>query len=172
MVEKSTKRLIDGHFAGNEKIIARCHLLTHRGYLTKALIQSHSCITKKCPFFEKTNSNYWQIIEGAVREKKNNRDKRKQTLEVTRQRDVLIRETLEKNGHIYITAIHEEPRNLLVISYIYDERVNLSSEILFLRRELGKTIKLQARIGSEEAIERLIHEPHQDKDTGAVYDTL
>jgi hypothetical protein len=37
ILEPEALRLIDGHYAETDRIIARCHLLKHRGYLTKAL---------------------------------------------------------------------------------------------------------------------------------------
>jgi len=162
MFEPLIKRLIDGHYADSDKIIARCHLLTHRGFLTKSLVKSHGCIAKKCPFFEKVKSGYWQAIEKKEQEKKINREKRKLTLKMNNDRDELIRETLEDSGHIFVTSIREESRNFLVISYIYDRQVDLASEIRFLRKKLKKTIKLQARIGSDEAIEQLIRKPRRD----------
>ena len=68
-------RLIDGHYANSNNIIARCHLLTHRGYLTKSLVKSHDCINKKCPFMEKIKKEYWKALDEAKQEKKDNRVK-------------------------------------------------------------------------------------------------
>jgi len=76
--------------------------------------------------------------------------------------DIYIKETLEDSGHIHITSIREEARNLLVIYYIYDKRINLEPEIKFLRETLKKIIKMQARIGSDEAIEQLIRKPRRE----------
>jgi hypothetical protein len=155
-------RLINGNYANNDNVIARCHILIHRGYLTKGLAKAHSCISKKCTFFEKLKPEYWQTLERLENEKKENRLKRKQAVEILNDRDIFIRETLEDSGHIHITLIREEPRNLLVVYYIYDKRINLDLEVKFLSKKLKKTIKLQTRTGSDEAIEQLIRKPRRE----------
>ena len=162
MAEQIQMRLINGNFANSGNIIARCHLLAHRGYLSKALVKSHACIAKKCPFFEKLKPEYWNALEAAEQEKKDNRLKRKQKLEMESERDTLIRETLEDSGCVHVTSIREEKKNLLIINYIYDKRVDLAPEVEFLRENLKRTIKLQARKGSEEAIEQLIRKPRRE----------
>jgi len=77
----------------------------------------------------------------------------------------LIRETLETKGHIYVTAIREESPRLLTVSYIYNERVDLTDEIQFLRDELKKAIRLEARIASDETKELLIRKPCETEKT-------
>jgi hypothetical protein len=131
------------------RAVARCHALLHRGYLSKQLVEAHGCITKKCCFLEKLEHEYWQEFREMERKKK-------------RDRDALVRSTLERSGHIHVTAIREEKNNLLVISYIYDRAVDLSWASGRLHRLLGKDIKLQARTGSEEAIEQLIRKPRRE----------
>jgi hypothetical protein len=155
-------RLIDGCYSKPGKIIARCHILTHRGYLTARLVKSHACISKKCTFFEKVRPEYWQALEKAAQESKDNRLRAKLEREMSSDRDVLIRETLEDSGHIHVTRICEEKGNLLVIFYIYDRPVDLTPEIEYLRKILETRIKLQARVGSDEAIERLIRKPRRE----------
>ncbi|MDR0905481.1 MAG: helix-hairpin-helix domain-containing protein [Oscillospiraceae bacterium] len=156
-----TKRLIDGHYADNKNIIARCHVLTHRGFLTKSLIKSHNCVAKKCPFFERLKPEYWHSVEKAEQETKDRRRKRRQELEMLSDRDVIIRETLEDSGHVHVTAIREDGR-VIIISYIYDRHVDLMPEIEFLRKKLGRPLKLQARTGSDEAMEQLIRKPRRE----------
>lgn len=162
MIGQGTMRLIDGNYAVVRTVIARCHLLTHRGYLSKNLVKSHDCIKKKCPYFEKLKPEYWQALEKADKTKKENRKKLKQEAVLKYDRDVFIKETLEDSGHIHVTSINDEKPNLLVISYIYDKRVDLSSEVDFLRGQLKKTIRLQARSGSEVAIELLIRKRRRE----------
>ena len=159
--EHEQLRLIDGHYTYSSNIIARCHLLAHRGYLSKTLTKSHDCIVKECPFFEKLNPRYWQALEAAQRKKKDNRLKRKLALEKERERDMLIRKTLGNSESIYVTSIHEE-KKLLIVNYIYDRRIDLTPEIKVLRKKLNKTIKLQARKASEETIEQLIRKPRRE----------
>ena len=65
MSYETKKRLINGDYANSKNVIARCHLLAHRGYLTKNLAAKHKCIKKKCPFFEKMKPEYWQAKEKA-----------------------------------------------------------------------------------------------------------
>ena len=162
MTKHGTMRLINGNYANSENVIARCHLLTHRGYLSKTLVKSHSCISKKCPFFEKLKPEYWQTLERLEKEKKDNRIKWKQENEMLHDRNMFLRETLEDSGHIHITSIRDESRNLLAICYIYDKRISLEPEIKFLREKLKKSIKMQARTGSDEAIEQLIRKPRRE----------
>jgi hypothetical protein len=52
-------------------------LIKHRGFLTKNLVKLQDCIAKKCPFFEKLRTEYWQAVERA-KEEKINRLKRNQ----------------------------------------------------------------------------------------------
>ena len=162
MATQWQKRLIDEHYADSSNVVARCHLLAHRGYLSKTLMKSHDCIAKKCPFFEKLKPEFWEAVEAEDREKKSNRLNRKQMLETKNERDALIRATLEDSGSVYITRIREERPNLLVISFIYDRRIDLTSEIQFLRVELKTAIRLQAIDGTEEAIEQLIRKPRRE----------
>ena len=156
------KRLINGNYASSRNIIARCHNLIHRGYLSKNLIESHDCIAKKCPFFEKLKPEYWKGLESEAQKKKKERLKRKEALKLINARDVFIRETLEVSGCVHVTLIKDEKPNLLVISYIYDRKIDLTPEIQFLRKELGKTIKLQARKGADDVIELLIRKPRRE----------
>lgn len=161
VIEKE-KRLIDGNYAVSSKIIARCHSLLHRGYLTKSLVKSHNCIGKKCSGFEKLKPNYWRALESAEEAKKKRRLQLKDEKKLANDRNIMICATLEDSGSIYVTSIREEPRNFLVISYIYDRHVNLSDEVQFLRKELGKNIRLKAVMGTDEAIENLIRKPRRE----------
>ncbi|MDR1321297.1 MAG: hypothetical protein LBK56_07720 [Gracilibacteraceae bacterium] len=108
---------------------------------------------------------YWQNLEIAKQTKKDNRLKikinGKQTLKMKHDRDAFIREILESSGSIHITAIREY-RNLLVIYYIYDRKIDLTPEIRILGKKLGKTIKLQSKIGSDAVIEELIRKPRRE----------
>ena len=156
------KRLIYGGHAGDKKIIGRCYSRNHPGYLTKKLVEIHKCIEKNCTAFMKLRPEYWNEIERIEQKKKDNRLNRKKEEKSANDRDKLIRETLEKSGHIYITSIREERASLLVVSYIYDKQVDLSSEIKYLRSKLMRIIKLQARIGTDDAIEQLIRKPRRE----------
>ena len=160
--EKQTEhRLIDGQYGSSKNIFARCHILLHRGYLTKALIKKHKCLEKKCFYFEMLKPDYWLAFEKTEEFKTNERAKRKEEKRIAKDRDTFIRDTLEDSGCVYVTSIRENDY-LIGISYIYDRKVDLLPEIQFLRNELGKTIKLQARVGTAEAIEKLIKKPRRE----------
>ncbi|MCL2486136.1 MAG: hypothetical protein FWE86_00870 [Oscillospiraceae bacterium] len=156
MFEQAEKRLINGYYAKDENIIAFCHILTHRGYLSKTLVKSHDCITKECPFFERLRPEYWEAVGRREEKIKINRIRKKQIAEEIENRNAFIKETLEQGGHIYVTSIKDQSRKILVISYIYDEWTDLTPEIDILRKKLKKSIRLTARVGSAEAIELLI----------------
>jgi len=164
IIENAAVRLINGQIANTENVTARCRSLTHRGYLSKSLVKSHDCIKKKCPFFEKLNPEYWQIIESAKQEKKNNRLKRKKEKEMMSARDMVIRKTLEDSGHIHVTSIKEESRNSLVISYIYDKEIDLANEIQSLQKKFNKKIMLQPIFASNDLIELLIRKHRHESD--------
>lgn len=165
---KGPKRLIDGNYAGNNKIVARCHLLAHRGWLTKDLMQSHKCIEKKCAFFEKVSPDYLQRLERAAQDKELNRALWKKSNKIKENRDAFIRETLEDSGHIHITSIRDINYGVIEICYIFDVLVNLSRERQFLSEKLGKIIKLRPVKGAKEAIEEFIRKPRRE--TGKVTD--
>ena len=156
------KRLIDGNYTVSSNIIARCHSLIHRGYLTKSLVKSHDCIGKKCSGFEKLKPDYWKALELNEAAKRERRSQLKDEKKLLADRDIVICTTLEDSGSIYVTSIREEPRNYLLISYIYDRYIDLSQEVQFLKKELGRNIRLKAVKGSDEAIERLIRKPRRD----------
>jgi hypothetical protein len=158
---ETMKRIIDGNYVGSGQIVARCHLRAHRGNLSARLVKSHDCIAKKCPFLEKMDVKFWRAYEAKKQEKKKRTLLKKLAIAEKRNREAMVREILEDNGHIHVTVIREESSNLLVISYIYDERVDLTPETEILRDKLGKEIKLQARIGSHSAIEQLIRNPRR-----------
>ena len=155
------KRLINGDYVDSGKAIAYCHNPTHRGYLSKNLVKSHDCIAKKCSLLKKVDPGYWQPLEKEMQDKKIRREQIKEEARRKKDRDNLIRKTLEDCGHIHITSIREEQCDLLVITYIYDQRVDLSDEIRFLRSELGKSILLKPRIASNDVIEQLISKPRR-----------
>ncbi|MDR2599219.1 MAG: hypothetical protein LBC73_02980, partial [Oscillospiraceae bacterium] len=113
-------RLIDGNYSYRNNIIARCHYINHRGYLTKNLIKKHKCIEKSCSLFEKLQPKYWIALEDIEQAKKSKRADRKAMKQLRNDRDVFIRETLEDSGCAYITSIKENP-NLIEIIYIYDK---------------------------------------------------
>jgi len=156
------KRLIDGNYAYSDKIIARCHSLMHRGYLTKSLVKSHDCIGKKCDGFEKLKPDYWLAIADAQADHREKRAQLKHEKRLIYDRNVFIRATLEDSGSIYVTSIREEAHNFLEVKYIFDRKVDLSQELQFLRNELGRNIRLKAVKGVEEAIEQLIRKPRRD----------
>jgi hypothetical protein len=166
MSEQALKRLINGHYSFGDNILARCHVMTHRGYLTKALIKSHGCLNKRCTFFEKLRKDYWRQQELDAQKKKltskENRLKRKQAQARINDRNEIIRETLQDSGHIHVTAIRDEPRNGLAICYIYDKKVDLTPEITFLCGKLKKKIRLRAVFAPEDNIEQLIRKPRRD----------
>ena len=155
-------RLIDGNYAGSDKVIARCHLLKHRGYLSKNLVKSHDCLKKKCNFFERINPEYWEALEIAEIEKRNTRLLAKQERLRINDRNTFIKLTLEDSGNIYVTSVRNEPKYLLTITYIFDKRVDLSEEAKFLRKSLKKAIRLQARTGTDETIEQLIRKRRRE----------
>jgi len=160
--EKQTQhRLVDGQYGNSNKIFAYCHFLQHRGYLTKALIKKHKCIEKRCFLLERLKPDYWIDLEKTDVLHKNERARRKEERRLVKDRNIFIHDILEGSGCVYVTSIREDD-SLIGISYIYDRKVDLTPEIQFLRNELGKTIKLQARIGTEEAIEKLIKKPRRE----------
>ena len=156
MTSQLEKLLIDGKYAKAGNVVGRCNSSVHPGFLTKQLIKSHDCIARTCSFFVRMNPEYWVALEKAEQKKKETRLQKRQLSESIKTRDALIRETLENKGHIYVTAIREEGPRLLTVSYIYDERIDLTDEIQFLRDELKKAIRLEARIASDETKELLI----------------
>jgi hypothetical protein len=166
MDEQIEKRLIDGNYTSGKKILARCHLLAHRGYLSKALIKSHDCLGKKCSFFQKINPEYWMALEAAERKKRRRGAEKRLQIKKERKarndRDEFIRETLEDSGHIHVTSIQEEGRWRLKICYICDRHVNLAEEVKFLKKKLKKGIRIQVTIAPDENIEQLIRKPRRE----------
>jgi hypothetical protein len=155
-------RLITGDYANSSNIVARCNWPRHPGFLSKGIVKIHGCVTKNCSAFEKLRPEYWQAAEKAEQDRKNNRLKRKQAIKNNCSRDALIRETLEKSGHIHVTSIREESRDFLIVSYIYDRRIDLTQEIRFLREKLGKAVRLMPRIAAAGAVDRLIRKPRRE----------
>jgi hypothetical protein len=162
MSKKADKRLINGHYVNREKIVAFCHLLAHRGYLTKEMVKYRDCLAKKCLSFEKLTPEHWKNLEIQEREKQNGRPGKGQMAKITGDRDTFIRQTLEQNGHIYVTSIRESYK-CFKISYVYDKRVDLTTELYLLREKLKRPVKLTARVGSDEVIEQLIRKPRREK---------
>jgi hypothetical protein len=166
MDDQEYKRLINGDWAYGKNIIARCHSPSHRGFLTRVLIEKHECIEKKCYFFQRLKPKRWLAVEQSILQKRAlSQDKRKlkeRELEKQNNRDALIRSTLEGCGHVHVTSIEEESPRTLRICYIYDERVDLKKEICFLREKLKKFIKLKAIIAPKENIESLIRKPKRE----------
>jgi len=116
---------------------------------------------KRCFLFERLKPDYWIALEKIEMFKKTERAKRKEEKRLVKDRNMFIHDILEGSGCVYVTSIQEND-SLISISYIYDRTVDLKPEIRFLRNELHKTIKLQARVGTEEAIEKLIKKPRRE----------
>ncbi len=167
MTEQAAGRLINGRYVNIENAIAFCHASIHPGYLSKTLVKSHDCLAKQCPFFERLKPEYWETLEKAKQKIKNNRSNKKQAVKKAGDRDAFIRKTLEDSGHIYVTSIKEES-SVFFISYIFDEKVDLTPEIQILRVKLKKSVKLSARTGSGTAIEQLIR--RRRRESGKVTD--
>ena len=162
MEEQLEIRVINGNFVKDKDVIARCHCQVHRGYLSKSLVRSHQCISKKCSFFEKLKPEYWEAVETERKEQKARKQRLKQAVRMKEERDLLIKETLQASGCVHVTSIREKTPNVLTITYIYDLRPDLSSEVSFLRRECKKRIVLCARGGTVETIEQLIKMPRRE----------
>jgi len=156
------RRLINGNYALSSRIIARCYVPIHPGYLTKSLVSKHKCIEKECTFFEKLRPEYWSAYEAGELAKKRKRVEMKESIKRTDDRHRFIRKTLEESGCIYVTSIKED-NEMIGVSYIYDKKVDLMPKIRFLRNEFRKTIKLKANTGNDEAIEKLIKKPRREQ---------
>ena len=161
MAENDLKRLIDGHYASDKNIIARCHFMAHRGHLTERLMEEHDCIAKKCVFFEKAKPKYWTVLETQAEKNRAIRAEMRLSMKKGGARDAIIRATLEDSGCVHVTSIKKGNRKRLVISYIYDKRIDLAPEVKFLQEKLKRTVKLKACAGTDEAIEKLIRKPRR-----------
>ncbi len=135
-----TVRLIDGATAKKTNVIGYCNLTAHRGWLSKTLYDKHHCAEKKCPFFQKSNRDYWiQIMLEQAASRKNREHLWR---EEKQRRDEDIRATIEAHQDVYVTKIREIPRGLQV-SYIYSRKVDLSEAIKVLKAKYYLTIFLK-----------------------------
>jgi hypothetical protein len=157
------KKLIDGHWAKVENVVARCHLRTHPGWLSKGLMASHDCIKKQCPFMKKVNPKYWKSVEKAIEKKRSDKkyksDKERSALE----RNRLIVDIMENNSSIHVTAIKEEGISNLVIYYISDRKVDTHEELNLLKSRLDMGVRLKYVNAPDENIEALIRKPRREK---------
>ena len=111
-------------------VVGYCHCDTHRGTVTKALLKSHDCINKKCPFFKRDNPEYWRRIDAAVTAKQ----RRKQKIKAKKAKQTNNTENLtltaqnmadELGYNIKITSVRKDrEKNKYYIFYISEWEYN------------------------------------------------
>ncbi|MBQ9414094.1 MAG: hypothetical protein IJU16_03085 [Clostridia bacterium] len=68
---KNTKLLTGEYVPLKRKhVVGWCHHYIHRGALTKSLLESHDCLGKACPYFERNDmASYWEALRRKAQEK-------------------------------------------------------------------------------------------------------
>lgn len=157
-----TVRLLDGRSCKFDKVIAYCHNLNHVGFINKALLKEHQCIEKQCTLLEKHDLPYWNALQKQKRDRqKRYAIARQRKMEITA-RDSVIRGVFAAYAdRTYVTSISEKGK-LLIITYIYDEHIDLGDLISILRKELCRPIYLRAVRSDENIRAQLIRRQEQE----------
>ena len=124
-------------------IVGYCGNATHWGWINNHLLLSHRCLEKKCRYFQKANPEYWDKIEAKRQIAKSKRDYRKNVEAKEAERKKHIKSVLRPYTNVYVTSVRETNKGLM-ITYIYDEYVDLSHAIDILREHYNCGIYLKA----------------------------
>lgn len=137
-------RLISGAVVDKKRGIAFCHCDTHRGYLTKENVTKHKCLKKSCTFFQKVDLEYW---ENRDRQKATAKSERKLGLHnakleknAVEQRNARIKELLEQDERVTVTAILEEQSKPLRICFLSPHFMDFSKQREEIRKLTEKPI--------------------------------
>ena len=119
-----------------KEIVGYCYNMRHTGYLTVALMNSHDCIGKKCPFFERFEDYpYWVKEANRSKEKERKRQKREDELDMQRKQEQKLsrlhstaQEIARESGFpIIITRVTQSSsgrRPEYIVNYVSDARYN------------------------------------------------
>lgn len=91
--EEIFARLITGEgiYTKRKNIIGFCHCKKHTGCISKALYKSHDCGRKGCHYFERTNPQYWAMIDSIAAAKKKKKETAKRLKQQAEQADFELR---------------------------------------------------------------------------------
>ena len=156
-IKKPEVFLIDGTPVKSTKVVAYCNNATHWGWLNGHLMQEHNCLEKKCPYFEKANSDYWANVERNRVKKELNRIQKKEQAAHIKERDEYIRTVFKPYKDIYVTSIREE-KGCIYIAYIYDKYVDLSDAIQLIRRKYKQSVYMKQVKSTPEITQLLIRD--------------
>lgn len=151
-----TIRLIDGHLAEKRRCIARCHLDTHPGYLSKTMVKTHRCLEKQCPFLEKIPHEYWETRAQLEAEKAEHRKRVKAAIASKKERNAYIRSYLEERHPIYVTVIEDMSKGLLKITFLSSNHIDLEEEEIHLKELCKKALYFHSVGKKQRYIDALI----------------
>ena len=147
--------LFDHKWATWRYIVGFCGNATHRGWVDTRLLSEHRCVEKQCIYLEKSNPGYWGDDYSGTGNSNfknmSNAEKRKHA----RERDDYIKSVLRPYTDIYVTSVRADKKGLIV-TYIYDKRVDLKEAIYVLRDKFKCKILLRAVKSSDETRAKLI----------------
>ena len=154
-------KIFNGRLCKGSNVVGYCHNRDHKGYISKTILKTHNCINKKCFYFEEVNPKYWEqrlkqkvYKQNKRMEIKNKEAKKENTLQY-------IRDIFKAFDNIYITAVHKEKQQL-IITYIYEEYVDLTDAINILHQNFKGKIYLKAVASDEETRRKLLSKYHKE----------
>lgn len=152
--EEIFARLITGEriYTKRKNIIGFCHCEMHKGSISKALYKIHDCGGKGCFYFERTNPEYWAMIDSIAAAKKRKKETAKKLKQQAEQSDLELKMSAQnisdKLGHfIRITSVKKEDGKMKYIIYYiseweFDDRIRF----LDLADAFGYTMNAKAQL--------------------------
>ena len=138
-LDEKTYFNIDGTISEESKHVGFCFNNTHRGYLTKKLMDEHQCLEKNCRYFKKyENSPYW-VHRQQVIDKRERLQAEKKYYEMLCDLVLYImRDVTRDIVGFAVTAAYIE-NNIMNVRYVSLRNINLREE----REALRKLIKMK-----------------------------
>lgn len=151
---------IDGHYCNPEQRVGYCWSETHRGYLTKALMQEHECMQKQCKHFQKyEESPYWKRKAEAKERKQKRKASEKQQNEQMQRILNIIRALTEEDPDFYAISVDKGAglyQHMYVVRFVRFAWVDIPYYVKLFRERCGVPIYLHEIKSSYDMKQRIL----------------
>lgn len=128
---------INGKHCSEGKRIGYCWSKCHRGYITKAILDEHKCIEKKCDAFQKyDDAQYWKEKEKQRQKRKEYKNEKKAIKEKENYILSLFREATKNFEDFAVTSVCKE-NNTYKVNFVKIGFVSLTEIANSVRKKIG-----------------------------------
>lgn len=152
--EEVFAKLITGErvYTKRKNLIGFCHCKNHKGCITKTLYKSHDCGGKNCFYFERTNDEYWSLLDKEKAKKRRRKEAAKFIKQKEERKSLHLKNTAQnlsnKLGYsIQITSVKKpQDKTYYIIYYISEREFDDRIRFLDLAEAFGYTMNAGAQL--------------------------